>query len=141
MITMTVDAAASQSAAVHNCAIFGFLDIDTQRSQSGGHGRDPVAFLDAQLTDSRKDRLARCSRSRHEQHRKLVDRQRHQRRIDPPPLQFRRADTYVGNGFLAERPRIFEAYVRTHGLPDINNSGSRRIDADIANKDIRFFGQ
>ena len=87
MIAKTVDGAALESPAVHYRTIRPLLDLDPQGLQSGRHGRDAIAFLDAQFLETREDGLARRGRGRHEQHRKFIDRERYEARVNGAAAQ------------------------------------------------------
>ena len=81
MITKTLDSTATQPATVNDGAVRRLIDLDPEFPQPAGHRTDPVTFLDAELADA-AERCAAFGASRsHEQHRKLVDGQRHERGI------------------------------------------------------------
>ncbi len=77
-------------------------------SRPGGHGGQPIAFLDAQLVRPAHHGLpARAGRG-DEEHRELIDRQRHQRLGHADAVQRARAHLDVGDRLArpaARRPR------------------------------------
>src|ERR1700722_642407 len=83
VIAVTVDLAAAERRALraplNAHAVRQNLVSHAQGFESAAHGRDSIAFLDAQLLGARDHGLASRTGGRDEQHGKFVDSKRHQR--------------------------------------------------------------
>ena len=71
-----------KSTAVHHCAVCRLVDLNTESSHAFGHRGNTITFFHPKLTDSGKLVLPCRGRRCNEQHRKFINRQRHQRRIN-----------------------------------------------------------
>src|SRR5690606_33780551 len=116
--------------AVDNNPIRGWLRFDAQSNQTIGHDLNAVGFLDPQLFSAAQYRTPFGHSRRDEQHRKLINSQRHQvfRNIDA--FQLSAAHTNVRHRLTAHFTLVFQGNVAAHQLKDIDDTGAGRIDAD-----------
>ena len=97
-----------------------------------GHHREAIGFLHAQLPGAAQLRDAARGRRRDEQHRKLVDRERHERLRNADAAQLARAHDEIRARLAAAFTHIPDADVGAHQPQDVEHAGARRIDADAA---------
>ena len=109
--------------------------LHAEHLEAARHGRDTVTFLHTQFFGAGDERFAFCARGGNEQRRELVDRQRHEPLRDARALEPRRPHLDVGHGLPAKVAVVDQAQVRAHQRQHFQDAGTRRVHADISNRE------
>ena len=135
MVTEAVDGAAAEAlGALQPQPIGQQLVLDAEHREPGRHPRQAIALLDAQLVRAAHHALPARAGGGHEEHRELIDGERHQRlghrdaaQRAAPHLQVR---DELHRARAPARPRV-HADVGSHAPEDLEQSGARRVDAHV----------
>ena len=107
-----------------------------ERAQAIGHHRDSVGFLYAKFLGAGDHRAPLGAGGGDEQHRELVDRQRHQGRWHLDATQRGRANPQVTDRFAAHLARILHGQIGAHQPQDVQDAGAGRVQPDVTQQQV-----
>ena len=123
---------------VHDPPVFALVHRDPVQAQPGGHGVDPVAFLDAQFPDALHHRISLRKSRHHRQDRILVDHARGARRVHLDTRQIgRKPGAQIGHRLAALFAFVFIGQVRAHFTQRGEQPGTGGVQPDIGHQNVR----